>query len=305
MQGRATETSVLAALEGLRRRASELDVVLVCRGGGSRTDLAWLDSEALGRAVACFPLPVLVGIGHEQDHSVLDAVGRRCKTPTAAAALLVETVAGGLARLEAATRSVLDAARRRLAEEARRDAERGRRLGLASRGLLGRERVVLVHRADLVLRGSRTLLSAARERLRRPALGVPRAATIELARRLDGLLALRRVLAQGARRDLTRARDRVAELATALGPGTRRLVAREAERTDGRGRRLHVVDPRRVVERGYAILRRQGGRVLSDAGEAPVGSSIEAELRRGVLRLRSLGPREDATEALETDHDRP
>jgi len=85
VQGPSTEASVLNALDWFRDRAGEFDLVLICRGGGSRTDLAWFDSEALGRAVALFPLPVVVGIGHEEDRCVLDEVGWRQKTPTAAA----------------------------------------------------------------------------------------------------------------------------------------------------------------------------------------------------------------------------
>jgi exodeoxyribonuclease VII large subunit len=53
------------------------------------------------------------------------------------------------------------------------------------------------------------------------------------------------------------------------------------------------VDPRRVVERGYAILRLADGRALVDAEAAPAGSAVDAELRRGALRLRSEGPRGD------------
>src|SRR5262249_3678400 len=92
VQGRLTEPSVLNALDWVRKRAESFDVVLICRGGGSRTDLSWFDSEQLGAAVATFPVPVVVGIGHEQDLSVLDFVGFRRKTPTAAAAYLVERV---------------------------------------------------------------------------------------------------------------------------------------------------------------------------------------------------------------------
>jgi exodeoxyribonuclease VII large subunit len=115
VQGRSTEPSVLNALDWFRERAADFDVILVCRGGGSRTDLAWFDSVQLGRAVALFPLPVVVGIGHEQDFSVLDAVGWRAKTPTAAASLLVDAVARSLDDLELRGSAVLDVATRRTA----------------------------------------------------------------------------------------------------------------------------------------------------------------------------------------------
>lgn len=93
MQGADTEPTVLAALEELAKD-SELDVVCIIRGGGSKTDLNFFDSEALCRAVANFPLPVFTGIGHEIDRSLLDEVAyQSCITPTDTAKRLIDRVA--------------------------------------------------------------------------------------------------------------------------------------------------------------------------------------------------------------------
>ena len=91
MQGAQTSPEILARLRQIDRRRTEYDAVIIVRGGGGRTDLAAFDDEALCRAVAGFPLPVIVGIGHETDDSVLDRVAHRSlKTPTATAVWLVE-----------------------------------------------------------------------------------------------------------------------------------------------------------------------------------------------------------------------
>ena len=289
VQGRATEPSVLNALDALRARAARLDVVLVCRGGGSRTDLAWFDSIELGRATARFPLPVIVGIGHEQDHSVLDAVGRRAKTPTAAAAFLVELVREGLQRLDRAGADVLSRAARRIRDEAWLAAQRGRRLALATRALLDRERVELGHRRGRTARAARALLAVAAERLTRRSRDLPRAGTLAIGR-LRGLLdAQRRGLSHGARRELGLAAQRLASAASAIGPRASRSLARESERSESRDRRLTLVHPRRVLERGYAILRRSDGPVVKRPAMAPAGTPLRAELGGGTLGLRSEG----------------
>ena len=94
MQGADTEPTVLAALENLAKDP-ELDVVCIIRGGGSKTDLNFFDSEALCRAVANFPLPVFTGIGHEIDRSLLDEVAyQSCITPTDTAKRLIDRVTG-------------------------------------------------------------------------------------------------------------------------------------------------------------------------------------------------------------------
>lgn len=93
VQGEETESSLLCALEQVKERAQEFDALVILRGGGSQSDLHWFDSYALGRSIATFPLPVLVGIGHQKDETVLDAVAYlSLKTPTAVADFLIERV---------------------------------------------------------------------------------------------------------------------------------------------------------------------------------------------------------------------
>ena len=74
-----------------------------------------------------------------------------------------------------------------------------------------------------------------------------------------------------------------------LGPRTLRLLRQENERTDARTRRLHLLDPQRVLERGYSILRLEQGDLLTRAASAPAGTPLRADLKQGALRLRSEG----------------
>ena len=100
MQGLRTSAEVIARLREIDRFwLDTYDAVVIVRGGGGRTDLAAFDEEQLCRAVAEFPLPVLVGIGHETDDTVLDRVAHRSlKTPTATAAFLVDRLAAAEGR---------------------------------------------------------------------------------------------------------------------------------------------------------------------------------------------------------------
>lgn len=91
MQGERTPASVISALDFVESTLDFWDCVVIIRGGGSTTDLHGFDNYDLARRVAEFPLPVVVGIGHERDRNVLDEIAcRRCKTPTAVADYLVE-----------------------------------------------------------------------------------------------------------------------------------------------------------------------------------------------------------------------
>ena len=90
MQGERVEQSVIAALEHIYDNVDDYDCLVIIRGGGATSDMSGFDTLALAENVAQFPLPIITGIGHDRDESVLDMVSCiRVKTPTAAAAYLI------------------------------------------------------------------------------------------------------------------------------------------------------------------------------------------------------------------------
>ena len=93
MQGEGVEQSIIAALERIFsfHIPQNFDAVVIIRGGGATSDMSGFDTLALAENVANFPLPIITGIGHDRDESILDMVSHiRVKTPTAAAALLID-----------------------------------------------------------------------------------------------------------------------------------------------------------------------------------------------------------------------
>ncbi len=101
MQGEKTTESVIAALDRIYEYEELFDVVVIIRGGGGQADLGSFDSYDMAANVAQFPLPVIVGIGHERDETIVDRVAFvRVKTPTAAAAFLIERFQNFEARID-------------------------------------------------------------------------------------------------------------------------------------------------------------------------------------------------------------
>lgn len=93
MQGEQVEPTIIASLNAIYGKTADFDVVVIIRGGGATADMSGFDTLALAENVANFPLPVITGIGHDRDESVLDMVSHtRVKTPTAAAAFLVDNL---------------------------------------------------------------------------------------------------------------------------------------------------------------------------------------------------------------------
>ena len=106
MQGEGVERSIISALDKINTHIDDYDCVVIIRGGGATSDMSGFDSLLLAENVANFPLPVITGIGHDRDECILDMVSHtRVKTPTAAAAFLID-------RLEQVARRIDDAADR-------------------------------------------------------------------------------------------------------------------------------------------------------------------------------------------------
>ena len=121
MQGDRVEESVLSALDAILNRQEDFDAVVIIRGGGATSDLSGFDTYLLAAACAQFPLPIITGIGHERDDTVLDSVAHtRVKTPTAAAEYLINCMELAADELEVLISQLHESVRSRLTEEHRK-----------------------------------------------------------------------------------------------------------------------------------------------------------------------------------------
>ena len=121
MQGNQVEDSILRALDAINQRLNEFDVMVIIRGGGATSDLSGFDTYLLAAACAQFSLPIITGIGHERDETVLDSVAHiRVKTPTAAAEYLINCMDETADRLAMLAERIKDSVLMRLEGEYRK-----------------------------------------------------------------------------------------------------------------------------------------------------------------------------------------
>ncbi len=253
VQGDRLRPSVLAGLSWFAENAADYDLLLIVRGGGSRSELVAWDDLEVARAVARHPLKAVIGIGHERDRCVLDEIALSVKTPTAAGELVLE--------------------RCRAYQEAVED--RWLRIAELAERLANDERRGLIRRATL---------------LRHQVTAALAGAAAELTHK-------RAVFHGAVRRRLAAAAFETERAAGRLVSAAPRLLARAAERLEGLQKQVKALDPKRVLARGFALLRRPGGRVLAAAADAKRGEHLEAELKDGRLDLRVEGsaPAPDST----------
>lgn len=118
MQGEQVEKSIISALDAIYERADDFDVVVIIRGGGANSDLTGFDSYNLAFHCTQFPLPIISGIGHDRDKTVLDAVANvSVKTPTAAAQHLITAAYGFAVNIKTYASAIQNAVLQKLAAE--------------------------------------------------------------------------------------------------------------------------------------------------------------------------------------------
>jgi exodeoxyribonuclease VII large subunit len=259
MQGEEAVPTIRAGFAALQRL--EPDAIVLIRGGGSRLDLSWFDREEVVRNIIQCGLPVITGIGHEIDVTVAEMTAHTgLKTPTAAAAFLVDRVRDYLEASVELTLNVAKAAERRIELEAMAFSK------LAC-DIAYRVNLALMEAQGLLAEGPRRLSSAIDLLLERAGTALGQAGS-----RLAAGRHVRRFEAMGL--ELIRA-------ATGLGHQGLRHLEREEHLIDLHSERLRLLDPVRTVQRGYAVLTDEKGKAIKSVAALAVKDRIHAVLRDG------------------------
>jgi exodeoxyribonuclease VII large subunit len=263
VQGAAARGEIIAALRLAGQRA-DCDVLILARGGGSLEDLQAFNDESVARAVFACPIPVVSGIGHEVDFTIVDFVAdERAPTPSGAAERVVPDRAEWLRSFAHGERRVAVALQRRLRDLRTLLGFRARSLSRAHPGARLRQHAQRLDDLDTRVR------LAARRLLGRAAARVAQADG--LLRRASPVLRLRAL----------RLRHAVAR--RALAAAGRRSVAAARARLDSAIRTLHATGPQATLARGYAVVTDAQGRVLCDATATHPGATVGVRLWRGSL----------------------
>jgi exodeoxyribonuclease VII large subunit len=166
MQGERTVPTVIAALDRINEHQELFDCVVIIRGGGATSDLHCFDDYNLAAHVAQFPLPVVVGIGHERDVTVLDDIAAmRVKTPTAAAEWLISRGEAALARIGELSNAVVGSASGYVARANEQLAYYSSTIPLVAQNMIDAANMRLNHYAQTIPVGVQNRIATARTQL--------------------------------------------------------------------------------------------------------------------------------------------
>ena len=263
MQGDRTAQSVMAALDLVEQTSSIMpwDCVVIIRGGGATTDMNGFDDLNLARRVATFPIPVIVGIGHERDRCVLDEIACvRCKTPTAVAAWLSDTAGMAWQRVCDLTSRIASFATERL---------KGEHIRLQS------IETMIPSLADARIRNARIRLQSLSALIPSAA----REATSKEKIRLEGITT---TLRMASRMRIQKEYPLLESMAESVRTAAISMLEKEKTRIDSLCRLTEVLSPTSTLKRGYSITR-VNGKAVTDPKTVKPGDIIETQTAQGMI----------------------
>ncbi|MBD3278829.1 MAG: exodeoxyribonuclease VII large subunit [Candidatus Aegiribacteria sp.] len=263
MQGSSTASEVIKAFNELLK-VPGLDTVVLTRGGGSATDLAWFNDEHIGRVISQVPWPVISGIGHETDTTLPDYVCHTSvKTPTHCADFLVNRVADFAADLESLATVLHRSVTERVFGERRTLESMGAVLKRSGRMVLRSLRRQLCSHAEWYARSLKKALSSTSAELARTEERLVRnLRTAGIVRRRDRIDGLRKTL-------VSNVMNRLEKCSLELG----RLEAS-----------VTASDPSKLYRRGWATVRGEDGQLIRSVSGTSPGERIDVTLKDGVLK---------------------
>jgi exodeoxyribonuclease VII large subunit len=257
VQGTEAGQQIAEAIRTAGRR-QEVDVLIVCRGGGSIEDLWSFNEESVARAVAESPIPVISGVGHETDFTICDFVADlRAPTPTAAAEIASPASAQLQLRLDQARRSLEHSLERQLSDKSQRLDRLSHRLRHPGERL-SQQKLQLEH----LHQHMRQLMGARME---------------QTGWRLK--LAANRM--ERHRPDLRQASGRLSRMEQTLARVTRQLLKNKTVALQQQAAAIEAINPEAVLQRGYAIVQKNNGMAVKSVDMLNQGERVTLTLARG------------------------
>jgi exodeoxyribonuclease VII large subunit len=259
MQGSDTGRSIIAALDEIAAYEALFDAVVIIRGGGGKIDLSSFDDYDLAYYITQFPIPVIAGIGHERDESVVDIVAyTSCKTPTAVAEFLIQQADFFMSEIDELRQKIVD----------------------LSRNKLSRWKENLIYQLNRMKNSGGKLVSGEKSALKEMALRGSNATGRYIHIQQSGLNNLKARLKNYSGRFVDMSRQNLSNNIKNSRWVALDLINNHKSRLKLAGREADLQNPVRILKRGYSISI-FNGKVLKDSGEIMPGDKIITRLSKG------------------------
>ncbi|MCF6169632.1 MAG: exodeoxyribonuclease VII large subunit [Bacteroidales bacterium] len=264
LQGEGAVKSIKAQLARIKKAIRHFDVVVIIRGGGGDIGLSSFDSYSLAKAVATFPVPVLSGIGHATNETVVEMVAHANKiTPTDLAYFLIQQFHNFSVRLQESQKRMVSEAQRRLQTENRRVNETVRQLNFATQDLVNRHQSVIRVLAQQMGGNTQAILNTEKDKLTK---------TISLLQFKPTQLILSR-------------KASLSNTEKNLGVFSRQNINAGQNRLVLLNEKVNLLKPENILKRGYSITT-FNGKPIRDARQLSKNEVVETTVFKGKFKSR-------------------
>lgn len=281
MQGSEAVPSIIAALEKIYRYDDFFDAVAIIRGGGATADLSCFDNYELAFNITQFPLPVITGIGHEKDDTIIDLVAHtRLKTPTAVAGFFIAGVERFYEQLLEMESEIIRLTREIISEQNERIGQCAESLNSALSGFIREKNTQLIRKGNsLQQKVSRFSYRKNYElvTVKNKLESVMSLWKVETVNKIDRK---KRILKRLSGEVLLKENAELLNRETALRNLTLRKLTKEGERIRLNENAMRLLRPENVLKRGYSLTLKEG-QIVKSVNDLAVGETIETRFADG------------------------
>lgn len=264
MQGDMAEDSIISMLDKIYETEEKFDLVVIIRGGGAKIDLECFNSYNLAYYITQFPIPILTGIGHERDETILDLVAHtKLKTPTAVAEFLIDGLASFLGWLNESQDSILNIAKGRILHSEKNLSRYSMALFNATKSKLSK------HKNSL-----KNLILQTESRSRR----------LLFQKSLE-LNASRQQLKSDINSIIRNTNDKLEASIRLIRFTIPKLITKESQKLDNHLKDLKILDPINILKRGYSLSYLKGV-LIKESDKLKPGDEIKTRLNKGEFTSR-------------------
>ena len=288
MQGADTEPSIINALERIFQYEDFFDAVVIIRGGGATADLSSFDNYNLAFNITQFPLPVITGIGHEKDDTIIDLVAHtRMKTPTAVAEFLIAGVERFNEQLLYIENEIMQFARNLIDEEQTKLARFAEHLNYSVTGFINEKQVRISQLGNELQQNINQFSFKKRYELNNLKHDLESTVSVWFVETKNRMEQKRRILKRVAGESLLKENATLVHYRDIISAKSRKLILAEQDKIKFSENSIRLLNPENVLKRGYSLTIKDGA-VVKSATQLNINDEIETRFAKGKVKSKII-----------------
>lgn len=286
MQGTEAVPSIINALESIYKYEDFFDAVVIIRGGGASADLSCFDNYDLAMNITQFPLPVITGIGHEKDDTIIDLVAHtRLKTPTAVAEFLINGVERFYEKLLLLENDVVRLTRETIEYQQVNLERTAENLQQKVSGFIQEKNIQLIKKGNEFQQNIQQFSFQKKSELNNFKHDIKSSVSIWEVKSNNQLNQKRRILKRVAGEVLLKTNSKIFYLNDSLKKETVSFLQKEKKRINFNDNAIRLLNPENVLKRGYSLTLKRG-KIIKSVKDLAVNETIETRLSDGNLKSK-------------------